>query len=173
MISLALLLSALAPQELPVRPGAGKDAGEIRTFPAEVPICPDGFGDCRLTVVERALCSWLAEMFDPLKDSYHDSYNCLEGSRGVYVCLNVMTKRKIDANTGAEYIDPHLLELASLYESQLDECLPGWVKSKSMADAGPALLYENRDRLVLLSVIPYSDETNRYHRLTLNVRLGR
>jgi hypothetical protein len=149
------------------------NASHVRTFSGEVSICPTGADDCRLTLVDHSLCDWLSELFDPSKETFHDDYNCIDGDPGVFACVNVLTRRKKDDQIKTDYIDPYLIELAALYESELDQCLPAWRKSKSMARSGPALLYEDEGRLINLSIIPYSEGSAKYDRLTLEVRIPR
>jgi hypothetical protein len=168
--SLHIILAAAAAQFAPSNSSVVVDG--VRTFPKDMSVCPSGPGDCRLTLVDHALCSWLAELLTPTStsDTFAKWYNCLSSSKGAYVCVNVLTARKVDRKTETDFADPHLLELASLYENELNQCLPRWTKSKSLAAAGPALLYEDEGRMVMLSIIPFTSDGVRYDRLTLDVK---
>lgn len=140
--ALALLLVQSA---VPVD-GAARESSTsagVRVFPADVSICPPNDGDCRLTLVDHSLCSWLAELLDPAMAEFHDAYNCLSSSPGIYVCVNVLTRQKTDARNGTHYTDPYLVELASLYEAELDQRLPKWSKARGLAGSGPGILYES------------------------------
>ena len=148
-----------------------KEVAGIRVFPGDVSVCPTGDSDCHLTLVDSVLCNFLAQLLDPASENWTDSYNCTNTEEGVYVCLNILAARRIDAEIGTDYTYPYLLELAADYEVQLDRCLPSWSKSRSIENVGQSISYGRKDNIVALAILPFERSGKRYDRLTLQVRV--
>lgn len=151
---------------------ASKIVAGVRVFPGDVSVCPTGDGDCHLTLVDNVLCTFLSQLFDPKTEDWTDSYNCSNKEEGVYRCVNVLGARRVDSDIKTNYTYPYLLELAADYEVQLDRCLPGWTKTRSVADTGQSITYARLRNRVLLAVLPFDRDGKSYDRLTMEVRVG-
>ena len=151
---------------------ASKIVAGVRVFPGDVSVCPTGDGDCHLTLVDNVLCTFLAQLFDPKAENWTDSYNCSNKEDGVYKCVNVLGARRLDSDIKTNYTYPYLLELAADYEAQLDRCLPGWTKTRSVADSGQSITYARLRNRILLAILPFDRDGKSYDRLTMEVRVG-
>jgi len=165
-----LLLLAIA-QPASARPASNIVAG-VRVFPGDVSVCPTGDGDCHLTLVDNVLCTFLSQLFDPKTENWTDSYNCSNREDGVYKCVNVLGARRVDGDIKTNYTYPYLLELAADYEVQLDRCLPGWTKTRSVAESGQSIAYARLRNRVLLAILPFDRGGKSYDRLTMEIRVS-
>lgn len=167
MIRLVILVLLALPT---MAQAAGRPNPLVKTNPSDVSVCPDGFGECHLTVVDNTLCIFLSELFDPSVESFHDRYNCDNHEEGVYLCVNVLGRRLSDGEVRTDYTYPYLLELAGDYERQLDFCLAAWQKSRSIGDNRQSISYRLKRRSVTLSILPFESSTVSYDRLMLEIR---
>jgi hypothetical protein len=130
-------------------------------------ICP--YDDCYLTLVDESLCVTLDKVFDETVSEFTNNLNCLDGDENSYVCLNVLSKKRYSEERKESYSDPHLLELMTDFQVQLDKCLREWTKSIFLTESRQAVSYRMGRAKVVLGLTEFVVNMDRFDRLTLEL----